>query len=179
MFKKYYPYARADDVFGIDYEKLYAMGYRGLMFDIDNTLVPHGADSTEEVDALFRRIGEIGFAAVIVSDNSAERIERFLKNIDAPYVSEAGKPDPSGFLRALGMIGTKKSETLMIGDQIFRDILGANNAGIPSVLVRYVGYGTTRKIGIRRRLEKIILKFYSAGGAKDRLGDVSKKEERE
>ena len=53
MFKKFYPYEYVESVFSIDYNKLYNKGYRGIIFDIDNTLVPHGTDSTKKIDDLF------------------------------------------------------------------------------------------------------------------------------
>ena len=56
MIKKYYPYEYAESVFMIDYQKLYQKGFRGIIFDIDNTLVHHGDDSTPEIDDLFRKI---------------------------------------------------------------------------------------------------------------------------
>ena len=55
MFKLFYPHEYVESVFSIDYEKLYQKGYRGIVFDIDNTLVPHGADSTPEVDRVLYR----------------------------------------------------------------------------------------------------------------------------
>ena len=53
MFTRYYPHEYVESVFTIDYRKLYDKGYRGVIFDIDNTLVEHGGDSNSEVDALF------------------------------------------------------------------------------------------------------------------------------
>ena len=46
MLEKYYPHEYAQTVFSIDYQKLYKKGFRGIIFDIDNTLVHHGDDST-------------------------------------------------------------------------------------------------------------------------------------
>jgi len=46
MFRLFYPYEYVESVFTIDYNKLYSLGYRGIIFDIDNTLVHHGEDST-------------------------------------------------------------------------------------------------------------------------------------
>ena len=60
MLKALYPHEYVDSVFDIDYDKLYDMGYRGIIFDIDNTLVHHGDDSNEEIDELFRAIRGIG-----------------------------------------------------------------------------------------------------------------------
>ena len=79
MFKRFYPYAYVDSVFAINYQKLYNMGYRGLIFDIDNTLVHHGDDSTPEIDDLFFRIQKMGFKTLLLSNNTEERIESFLK----------------------------------------------------------------------------------------------------
>jgi predicted HAD superfamily phosphohydrolase YqeG len=58
MLKLLYPFEYVDSVFSIDYKKLYELGYRGIMFDIDNTLTHHGEDSTKEVDNLWKRRNE-------------------------------------------------------------------------------------------------------------------------
>ena len=82
MFKILYPFEYAESVFAIDYEKLYRKGYRAVIFDIDNTLVHHGEDSTEEVDELFRSIHRTGLKTLLLSNNDEPRIRRFMRNID-------------------------------------------------------------------------------------------------
>lgn len=177
MFKIFYPYEYIEDVFSIDYEKLYAKGYRGIIFDIDNTLVPHGNDSVEEVDELFRCIHRIGFKTLLLSNNSEERIQRFLRNIDSLYIYDAQKPGTANYLKAVEMLEIKKEEAVMIGDQVFTDILGANRSKMDNILVKFIGYKTETKIGIRRNLEKIILKFYQWNKTyQNRIGDILKKE---
>ena len=84
MIKKYYPYEYAESVFMIDYQKLYQKGFRGIIFDIDNTLVHHGDDSTPEIDNLFRKIQGLGLKTLLLSNNDRGRVERFIKNIDTP-----------------------------------------------------------------------------------------------
>ena len=176
MFKSYYPYEYADSVFDIDYDKLYSKGYRGLIFDVDNTLVHHGDDSTPEVDRLFYNIKKTGFRTVILSDNDEKRILRFLENIDSPYVCEAGKPDTEGYIKALEILEMDRSQVLVIGDQIFKDILGANRSGIGSILVKFIRLESETRIGKRRQLEKVILWFYKRNRKyRHRLGDVLKK----
>ena len=69
MIKKYYPYEYAESVFMIDYQKLYQKGFRGIIFDIDNTLVHHGDDSTPEIDDLFRKIQGLGLKTLLLSNN--------------------------------------------------------------------------------------------------------------
>ena len=81
-----FPGSYVEDVFSINYDNLYSKGYRGLIFDIDNTLVPHGADSTAQVDELFNKLHAMGFKTLLLSNNNKERIERFTQNIDTLYI---------------------------------------------------------------------------------------------
>lgn len=155
-----FPSAYAKSVFQIDYKKLYELGFRGIIFDIDNTLVHHGDDATEEIEDLFGRIHELGFRTVLLSDNSEERVMRFVRNLDVPYVSDANKPDPYGYHKALKLLGTGKAETIAIGDQMFVDIRGANSFGIPSILVNYVKEPGVHWPGFRRIPEKILLSAF-------------------
>ncbi len=178
MLKNLFPYEYVESVFTIDYKKLYELGFRGIIFDLDNTLVPHGANSTDEVDLLIKQIQNIGFKLYILSDNGKKRIERFLTNINCPYIDNANKPNPYNFLKAVSEMKLKTENTIYIGDQIFTDILGANRSKIPNILVKYIGYYDNKKIGIKRHIEKIILKIYSKSKKyKNRIGNIEIKEE--
>lgn len=178
MFKLFYPYEYVESVFSIDYNKLYNMGYRGLIFDIDNTLVHHGDDSTPEIDNLFKVIQNIGFKTLLLSNNNEERIKRFIKNIDSLYICDAQKPNTANYLKAVEMMNISKEKVLFMGDQIFTDILGANRSGIANILVKYIRLKEETKIGKRRALENIILKFYKRSKRfQHRLGDICKKGE--
>ena len=177
MFKLFYPYEYVDSVFSIDYNQLYNMGYRGLIFDIDNTLVHHGDNSTEEIDELFKTIQNIGFKTLLLSNNNEERVKRFLSNIDSLYICDAEKPKTTNYLKAIEMMNVKKEETLFIGDQIFTDILGANKSGIANILVKFIRNENETKIGKRRQVEKIILKMYQRNRTfQNKLGNIIKKE---
>ena len=172
-----FPFEYVDSVFSIDYEKLFQKGYRGIIFDIDMTLVPHGADSTEEIDELFKAVHKAGLKTLLLTNNSEERVKRFIKNIDTLYLCDAEKPDTKGYLQAVEMMGIRKNETVFIGDQIFTDIYGANKCGIANILVKYVTATVETRIGIRRNLEKIILKIYEITKIyQHRLGDIHKTE---
>jgi len=177
MLKKFYPFEYVDSVFSIDYKKLYNKGYRGLIFDIDNTLVPHGKDSTKQIDDFFKYIQDIGFKTLLLSNNCEERILRFLENIDSLYICEANKPSTTNYDKAIKMLGIKKEEAIFIGDQLFTDILGANKSNIDNILVKYLKQKNETKIGKRRRLENVILKFYSFRKTyQHRLGNIIKEE---
>ena len=175
MFKMFYPHEYVDNVFSIDYQKIYNKGYRGIIFDIDNTLVPHGKDSTKNVDELFKNIQGIGFKTLLLSNNNEERIKRFNKNIESLYICNAQKPKVDNYLKAVQMMNVKKEKILVIGDQIFTDILGANKSGIDNILVRFIGHDIETKIGVKRNIEKIILKLYGLNKSyQNRIGDIQK-----
>lgn len=177
MFKVFYPYQYVESVFSIDYKKLYDRGYRGIIFDIDNTLVHHGDDSTKEVDDLFELIQGIGLKTLLLSNNDEERVKRFLSNINSLYICDAQKPSVTNYFKAIEMMNINKSEVLFIGDQVFTDILGANRSGIVSILVKYIRLTDNAKIGKRRHLENIILSFYKKNKFfYNRLGDIYKRE---
>ena len=175
MFHLLFPFEYVDSVFSIDYDKLFQKGYKGVIFDIDMTLVPHGADSTKEIDELFKTIHKAGLKTLLLTNNSEERVKRFITNIDTLYLCDANKPDRDGYVKAIEMMGIRKNEAVFIGDQIFIDIYGANRCGIASILVKYVTAEIETNIGIRRNLEKVILKLYGVTKIyQHRLGDIIK-----
>ncbi len=168
-----YPDEYIESVFAIDYEKLYKMGYRGLIFDIDNTLVHHGDDATKEAEELLSGLSKKGFKLMMLSNNDKERVESFLKNIDSMYIADANKPEPDNYLRAVAMMGLRKEETVFIGDQIFTDILGANRSGIANILVKFIRLDGEKRIGKKRYLEKLILFIRRfSGTVGNRLGNI-------
>ncbi len=160
MFQKFYPDIYVDSAYEIDYEGLYADGYRGLIFDIDNTLVTHGAPADRRSVALFSRLKGIGFACCLISNNQADRVKMFNDSVDVKYVYDAHKPSAEGFEQAMERMGTDKSGTVLIGDQLFTDIFGANRAGIPSILVKHIWWREEIQIVLKRRLEVIVLLCY-------------------
>ena len=83
MFEKLYPDAWVASTYDIPFEKLYKRGYRGIIFDIDNTLVPHGAPADARAEELFARLKEIGFVFALISNNKGPRVQMFNENIHA------------------------------------------------------------------------------------------------
>ncbi len=163
MFDMFFPDTRAASAYDIDYEKLYRDGYRGLIYDIDNTLVPHGAPANARAEALFARLRKIGFSCCLISNNHADRVEMFNKNINVDFVCDAHKPSPKNYRRAMEIMGTNEKNTVFIGDQLFTDIWGAKRAGIHNILVGPIDPKSERnqiQIDLKRQLEKIVLYFY-------------------
>ena len=138
---KWFPDVSVAHVRDIPYEALYDAGYRVVLFDIDNTIVPHGAPADAEAIALFARIREAGLAAVLISNNTEERVKPFADTVGAQYLHKAGKPKASGFRRAMALAGGDRSNTFFVGDQIFTDVWGATAAGVDRVDGRGVERG--------------------------------------
>lgn len=129
MLEIFYPDETADTSYGIDYEALYRKGYRGLIYDVDNTLVPHGAPADDRAKALFERLHTIGFSAVLLSNNKEPRVKSFAEDVKyADYIFKADKPSVKGYEEAMRRMGTTKETTLFIGDQLFTDVWGAKEA---------------------------------------------------
>lgn len=174
---KYYPSNFEDSVFSIDYPQLYKDGFRGIIFDIDNTLVLHGHNSNEKVDRLFNYIHDVGFKTILLTDNDQPRVERFIKNIDTNYICEAEKPNPAAYFDAVKKMDLEKDQVLVIGDQIFKDILAANNAGLNSILVKFLRHPNENWVGKRRYVEYVILRFYKMSKEHNKLGNINLKKE--
>ncbi len=160
MLSRFYPDECADSAYVIDYNKLYQKGYRGLLFDIDNTLVEHGADADERAKKLLKNLKDIGFHICLISNNKEERVKRFNKDINVLYVFDAKKPSVRNYVKAMKLIGTNKTNTVFIGDQLFTDVYGAKRAGIKSYFVKPIGKQEEIQIVLKRYLERIVLNFY-------------------
>jgi len=160
MFQKFYPKECADSTYDIDFKSLYKQGYRGLLFDIDNTLVEHGAAADDRAIRLFKELKQIGFQVCIISNNQEERVKSFNKDIQVHYVFNAHKPSTKNYFKAMVLMGTHQSNTVFVGDQLFTDVYGANRAGIKSYFVKPVGPKEEIQIVLKRYLERIVLYFY-------------------
>lgn len=155
-----YPGEYIDSTYHIDFDQLYKDGYRGVIFDIDNTLVPHGAPADERAILLFSHLRELGFGCMLLSNNKEPRVRRFHDAVGAQYIYKAGKPKPSAYRRAMEMLGTDTDNTIFVGDQIFTDVCGANLAGIRTILVRPIHPKEEIQIILKRIPEKLVLACY-------------------
>lgn len=160
LLSPFYPSAMVSSAYDIPYEELYKKGFRGLIFDIDNTLVLHGEPWDQASRLLFERLRRIGFHALVLSNNKEERVRPFAEGVGCAYLCKAGKPKRSGYLEALKRMGTTAENTLTIGDQLFTDIWGANRAGIRSLLVKPLGPEKELQIILKRIPEKLVLFCY-------------------
>ncbi|MCC8162413.1 MAG: HAD family hydrolase [Lachnospiraceae bacterium] len=154
FFDNLYPDRMVRSVYDLDWEALSGT-YRGVLFDIDNTLVPHGAPADACAECLFARLHALGMGTMLVSNNGEERVRPFAVQVGAGYVYKAGKPKTRGYLEAMELMGTVPENTLFVGDQIFTDIWGARRAGVFSVLTDPIDSSTDEpQIVVKRLLER-------------------------
>ncbi|WMJ88713.1 YqeG family HAD IIIA-type phosphatase [Anaerocolumna sp. MB42-C2] len=160
MFQEFYPDESADSAYDIHYDDLYKQGYRGLLFDIDNTLVEHGADADTRSINLMNKLKLMGFNICLISNNGEERVKRFNKKIKVKNIYNAHKPSVKNYIKAMQLMNTNQSNTIFIGDQLFTDVYGAKRAGIKSYFVKPIGPEKEIQIILKRYLERIVLYFY-------------------
>ncbi len=124
-------------VTAIDPEALARRGVRLVLADLDNTLVPYKVtEPPAEVVAWKEALEEQGIQLFLLSNSRKPgRAQRFAEKLGIPYQGHSGKPRKVGYLRAMERMGCTPRETVMVGDQIFTDTLGANNAGVTPLLV--------------------------------------------
>ena len=160
MFANLKPDRTADSVYAIDFPKLYGEGIRGIILDIDNTLVPQDAPADGRAAALIGQLKEQGFGICLISNNGLSRVKSFADAVGADhFVEKAKKPSQKAFFRALQQLSADRKSTLFIGDQLFTDVWGAKRAGIPCVLVKPLDpKSDTVLISVKRVFEKPFLR---------------------
>ncbi|MBO5083207.1 MAG: YqeG family HAD IIIA-type phosphatase [Lachnospiraceae bacterium] len=160
MFKAIYPDEYLDSTYEIDFEQLYDDGYRGIIFDIDNTLVPHGAPADERSKKLLNYLRDRGFKIVLLSNNSKARVDMFNEELHLDSIPMAAKPLLKNYKKAMEIMGTSKENTFFVGDQLFTDVWGAKRLGIRTILVKPINAKEEIQIVLKRKLENIVMKEY-------------------
>lgn len=149
------PHRVYHSIFDIEPHALAAAGVKLLLADLDNTLVPYGAPTaTAEVRRWNEALSAHGVTLFVLSNNrSATRAKRFAEDLGVAFIGHAGKPKPDAFHRAVGQMGCTATETVMVGDQLFTDILGANRAGVRGLLVKPIAWGKNPMRIVRYAIE--------------------------
>ena len=161
LFRMFYPKECQKSVYDIDFQAYYDKGFRGILFDIDNTLVPHGAPADEKIIAFFQSLREMGFHTCLISNNQEPRVKPFGMKVHSKYIYNAHKPSKKSYEKAFTLLGTQKEQTLFVGDQLFTDVYGANRVQMHTILVNPIHPKEEIQIVLKRRLEKIVLYFYN------------------
>ena len=138
----------------IDFKKYYDMGYRGILFDIDNTLVRHNEPATSRAIQLMEQLKAMGFKVCLVSNNKEPRVAAFNKKMKVNYIFKAGKPSKKGYIRAMNEIGCNIDNTIAVGDQIYTD-------SIHTILVKPIDTSHEEiQITLKRIIEKPFIFYF-------------------
>jgi HAD superfamily phosphatase (TIGR01668 family) len=152
------PDAYAPRISAISLERLAAENVHALIFDLDNTSVGYGSDDIpEDIMAWILEARERGFSLALVSNNFTARVQRVSNELGVFAIAGALKPLPNGFLRALHVLGTAKAQTVVIGDQIFTDCLGARLAGLRMILTEPLESHDWAGTRVLRFLERVMM----------------------
>lgn len=139
MIKKLYPTQYIQSIYEIDLLQLKKIGIRGIIFDIDNTLVPYDeVEPNTKIIDFFEMLRKNGFIITLVSNNTEDRVVKFNEKLKVFALHKSHKPLTRNFIKALRMMKCEKNEAIIVGDQIFTDVFGGNKAGIQTILVRPV-----------------------------------------
>lgn len=151
-----YPNRYFDKKEDIPFQEYYNQGYRGVVFDIDNTLVPHDAPADDKAISFIRQLKAMGFQICLLSNNDEERVSSFNEPLQVQYIYKANKPFRTGYEKAMDLLGTNKENTLFVGDQIFTDVWGARRVGIFSILLDPINPKEEIQIILKRIPERFI-----------------------
>lgn len=155
------PDVHVSSPYHLDTEILKSKSIKGIIIDIDNTLVPWAEKlADQKVIDLMEKLKAEGFKICILSNGTKKRVTLFNKDIKLPAIHNAGKPSRAAFNKAVELLGTKPENTAVIGDQIFTDILGGNRMGLFTVLVVPMSSKEFLWTKLVRQVEKLILHRY-------------------
>ncbi len=126
----------APSVTGISPDFLKKQNIRLVMLDFDNTIVPYTTDiPTQPVQQWLQELQASGVQVCVVSNSHNSRVPDFCEKYGLACITHAKKPTAKGICQCLKRFGVKKSEAVMVGDQIYTDTLGGNCAGVRTILV--------------------------------------------
>ncbi|KNY26717.1 YqeG family HAD IIIA-type phosphatase [Pseudobacteroides cellulosolvens] len=158
MLEKFFPDVIVDKVQDINLDDLRKKGIKGLVLDIDNTLVAQFTmNASEDIKEWIQRVKDMGFLPCIISNASKKRVAAFNTGLDIPAIHRAYKPSPNSYLRAATLLGIKCSEIAAVGDQIFTDIYGGNRINMYTILVKPIDKKEILFVKLKRHVERFVL----------------------
>ena len=153
-----YIFAKFDD---ITVELLEGLGIKALLIDIDNTLAPYEvAEPDDRIKLWFDTLRENGISATLVSNNDRERVELFNRTLGLPYYYKSGKPFAKNLKRAMAAMGSDKSNTAMLGDQLLTDAAAGKHIGLTTFIVPPIRDKSNLFFRAKRALEGPTIRRY-------------------
>lgn len=158
MYKYFLPNEYFKDIFFVKPEALKSRGIKGIITDLDNTLVEWDRpEATPEIIEWLTSMQNAGIFVTIISNNKESRVKAFAEPLGIPFIHDARKPLNKAFVAARKLMGIKKEETVVIGDQLLTDILGGNRKGLHTILVVPVATNDAFITQFNRMIERRIM----------------------
>ena len=152
-------------IYHIDYDKLQEDGIKCLLFDLDNTCVPYKDKvPNKKLIDLFETLKDMDFRIIIFSNATKTRIKPFKNALRVDCSAKSRKPSTKKLLRVLKMFKYELSDVVIIGDQLYTDILCGNRVGIKTVLVNPMSKDDMFWTKIMRFREKAKFKKFAKMG---------------
>lgn len=165
MLKQFLPNEHVKSVLDIQPEQLKVRGIKGIITDLDNTLVEWDRpNATPDLIKWFEEVKKQNILVTIVSNNNEARVKAFADPLKIPFIFQARKPLARAFNRALAQMGLKKEETVVIGDQLLTDVLGGNRSGFHTILVVPVAQTDGFMTKFNRFAERRIMNWFRKRG---------------
>jgi len=159
------PNKHVESIFEIDPQFLQSINKKGVLVDLDNTLVPWDvAHAPENVLAWLKEMEEANIKVTIFSNNNKDRVSLFADPIKTPYIFRAKKPLSRAFRVVQKEMGLSADDMVVIGDQLLTDILGGNRAKVYTILVVPIVQSDAWITKFNRRLERLILNYFYRKG---------------
>lgn len=165
MLKHFLPDQHVKSIFEITPESLKEKGVKGIITDLDNTLVEWDRPTaTPKLIEWFDNMRKHEILVTIVSNNNETRVRSFSDPLQIPFIFQAKKPMTRAFNKALKQMGLRKEETVVIGDQLLTDVLGGNRSGFHTILVVPVAKTDGFITKFNRKVERRILNWFRKQG---------------
>jgi len=165
LLKHFLPDQHVKSIFEIQPESLKEKGVKGIITDLDNTLVEWDRpNATPKLIEWFDNMRRHEILVTIVSNNNEKRVRAFSDPLQIPFIFQARKPMTRAFNTALKQMGLRNEETVVIGDQLLTDVLGGNRSGFHTVLVVPVAQTDGFVTRFNRKVERRILNWFRKQG---------------
>ena len=171
LYTKMYPKAYFNNIKDITIEFLQTHNIKGLLIDVDNTLIDYNKNILDGVKEWIDKMRDEGIKLCILSNtNNKLKVQNVSRYLDIPYIFFAMKPLKNGFKKGMKKLKLESKNIAVIGDQLLTDVLGANRSNMYSILVKPIAEKDILVTKIKRPLENFVIKRY-----RETVGSIKQK----
>lgn len=163
MIDKFVPDMYVQSIYRINYKKLASLGIKLIIFDLDNTIAPvDEKEPSKEAKNLMFEIKDLGIRPILMSNSGKKRVEPFRNGLEIDSCASAQKPTQKNYEKIKNIYKFSSEQIACVGDQFLTDVLGANIAGMTSILVNKISKKDRFITLFNRGIEKILILILSS-----------------